>query len=177
MIKVYSNCDEAELFVNGKSRGTKKRDSQDFPAAGLRWMVVLNEGKNEVSVVAKKGKAVVKDNILFEYQTEKWGVPAEMTLQKVAESNDTITVEVKVFDESGIQCLDADRFVRFSLVGDGELIKNQGTSTGSEKVQLYNGRAIIRAKTRGGINTISVQSDGLKTKLLEIAPSDTSSIK
>jgi beta-galactosidase len=48
MIKVYSNCDEAELFVNGKSCGVKKRNSQDFPAAGLRWIVKLNSGKNEV---------------------------------------------------------------------------------------------------------------------------------
>ena len=56
MIKVYSNCDEAELFVNGKSYGVKKRNSQDFPAAGLRWNVKLNKGENTVNVIAKKGR-------------------------------------------------------------------------------------------------------------------------
>ena len=36
-ILVYSNCDEVELFVNGVSQGVKRRNSQDYPAAGLRW--------------------------------------------------------------------------------------------------------------------------------------------
>ena len=40
-VHVYSNCDRAELFLNGKSLGTKQRDSQDFPAAGLRWHCLL----------------------------------------------------------------------------------------------------------------------------------------
>ena len=32
MVKVYSNCARAELFLNGKSCGVKQRNSQDFPA-------------------------------------------------------------------------------------------------------------------------------------------------
>lgn len=172
MIKVYSNCDEAELFVNGKSRGVKKRDSQDFPAAGLRWMVVLNEGKNDVKVVAKKGKSTVTDEISFDYQTEKWGKPSNMVLGKIAETNDTLTMEVKVFDSKGVQCLDADQYVRFSLVGDGELIKHQGTSRGSEKVQLYNGRAIINVRTQDGASTMSVESEGLPTVFFDIGTAE-----
>ena len=34
MVKVYSNCAEAELFVNGRSLGAKKRNGQDFPGGG-----------------------------------------------------------------------------------------------------------------------------------------------
>ena len=44
-ILVYSNCPEAELFVNGISLGRKKRDSQDYPAAGFHWNAVLKEGE------------------------------------------------------------------------------------------------------------------------------------
>ncbi len=87
MIKVYSNCDEAELFVNGKSYGVKKRNSQDFPAAGLRWNVALNKGTNRVQVKAKKGKLVVEDEISFQYQTEKWGKPAKLLIEKLTEEN------------------------------------------------------------------------------------------
>src|SRR5258708_5425532 len=35
MMKVYSNCEDAELFLNGKSYGVKKVSRKDFPASGL----------------------------------------------------------------------------------------------------------------------------------------------
>ncbi|TZF83096.1 glycoside hydrolase family 2 protein [Pedobacter sp. BS3] len=168
LIKVYSNCTEAELFLNGKSCGIKKRNSQDYPAAGLRWNLVFNPGENHVKVVAKKGKTVVQDEITFRYQTEKWGKPAKMTLQKIADENGIATVEVKLFDANAVQCLDATNWVRFGLAGDGSLIDDQGTSDGSRKVQLYNGRAIIRVKTNGGRSTVSVQSEGIPTAFVNL---------
>ncbi len=168
MIKVYSNCDEAELFVNGKSMGVKKRNSQDFPAAGLRWMVALNSGDYNVKVVARKGRATVTDELSFRYQIEKWETPAKLVLEKIAEENDTTTVQVKVLDQNGVQCLDAAQLVRFSSIGDGHLIDNQGTSTGARKVQLYNGRAIIKIKNNNAKNIVSVQSEGLPTAFLEL---------
>ena len=166
MVKVFSNCDEAELFLNGKSYGVKKRNSQDFPAAGLRWNLVFNPGENNIKVVARKGKTKIEDQITFRYQTEKWGKPAKMTLTEVAEENGVKTVEVKLFDDKNVQCLDAASWVRFSLAGDGKLIDNQGTSTGSRYVQTYNGRAIIKVKTNGGKSTVAVKSDGIPTVLL-----------
>lgn len=168
MIKVYSNCDEAELFVNGESMGTKKRNSQDFPAAGLRWMVALNNGDYNVKVVAKKGRTTVTDELSFKYQTAKWEAPASMVLEKLSEANDTTTVQVSVLDKNGVQCLDAAQFVRFSSIGDGHLIDNQGTSTGARKVQLYNGRAIIRIKNNNAKNIVSVQSEGLPTTFIDL---------
>ena len=45
IVKVYSNCPTAELFVNGESAGQRQRNSQDFPAAGLRWMVKFAAGQ------------------------------------------------------------------------------------------------------------------------------------
>lgn len=169
MIKVYSNCDEAELFVNGKSYGIKKRNSQDFPAAGLRWNVKLNAGENKIRVVAKKEKAIVTDEISFQYQTEKWTKPAQMTIKKLKEENGIATVEVTLRDANRVQCLDAANWVRFSLAGDGKLIDNQGTSSGSRYVQMYNGRAVIKVKTNGGsVNTIAVKSEGIPTVKLDL---------
>ena len=74
--------DEAELFVNGKTVGIKKRNGADFPAAGLRWSVVLNNGINNVKVIAKKGKILVENSISFQYQTQKWDKPAKLMLEK-----------------------------------------------------------------------------------------------
>ncbi|MFN0254189.1 glycoside hydrolase family 2 TIM barrel-domain containing protein [Pedobacter ureilyticus] len=168
MVKVYSNCDEAELFVNGKSFGLKKRNSQDFPAAGLRWSVPMQKGTYTFKVVAKKGKVTVTDEITQEYQTDKWAKPAKLVLKKVSETNGMATVEVKAYDANNVLCLDAATEVNFNLLGDGELIKDQGTSTASSKVQLYNGRALISLKTNKQKNVVSVSSNGLPTEFLMI---------
>ena len=161
MVKVYSNCTEAEMFLNGKSFGVKKRDSQDFPAAGLRWNLPLIKGENVVAVIAKKGRITVKDEIKFNYQTEKWAKPAKLTLTKIDQQGDMATVEVKLYDDQNVQCLDAMNWVNFSLAGDGKLIDDLGTSSGSRKVQVYNGRAMIRVKLNKGKSVVAVQSDSL----------------
>jgi beta-galactosidase len=168
MVKVYSNCDEVELFHNGKSMGLKKRNSQDFPAAGLRWNVPFSKGENNIKVIAKKGKIVVEDAISFQYQTEKWGKPAKVVLEKVGEENGIATIGVKLLDDKGVQCLDAANWVRFGLTGDGKLIDNQGTSAGSRYVQLYNGRAIIRVQTNGGNSVVSAKVEKTPTTFLNI---------
>jgi beta-galactosidase len=134
MIKVYANADEAELFLNGVSQGVKKRNSQDFPAAGLRWMVNYKEGENNIKVVAKRGKEVVTDEISQLYQTTKWGKPAKLVLQNIADADGKITIEAKLLDANNVLCLDAKDYVEFGLTGDGKLIDNQGTPTGSRKV-------------------------------------------
>jgi beta-galactosidase len=168
MVKVYSNADNAELFVNGKSYGVKKRNSQDFPAAGLRWLVVFNKGKNDIKVVAHKGKVTVTDTISQIYQTEKWDKPARLVLTKIANKNGIATVQVTLLDSKGVQCLDAISRINFSLTGDGILLDDLGTSSGSRKVEAYNGRAIISIKTNGGNSVVGVQSPGLKTVFLNL---------
>jgi beta-galactosidase len=172
MVKVYSNCDEAELFVNGKSYGVKKRNSQDFPAAGLRWNIVFSKGENRISVIARsgKGKALqeVRDSINFQYQTEKWGKPSKAVLEKISEENGIATMQVKLFDNKNVQCLDAVNWVRFGLTGDGKLIDDLGTSSGSRLVQLYNGRAIIRMQTNNGRSVVSAKIDGIQTVFVNL---------
>ncbi|RYE36600.1 MAG: DUF4982 domain-containing protein, partial [Sphingobacteriaceae bacterium] len=168
MVKVYSNCTEAELFLNGKSYGVKKRNTQDFPTAGLRWSLPFLKGENLVKVIGKKGKAVVSDEIKFSYQIEKWTKPEKLLLTKIAQQTDTATVEVKLYDNKNIQCFDAINWINFSLVGDGKLIDNLGTSIGSRKVQAYNGRAIIKVKLNQGKSIIAVKAEGLPVSFLPL---------
>lgn len=168
MIKVYSNCDEVECILNGKSLGIKKRNSQDFPAAGLRWTAHFNKGANSVKVIAKKGKSVLTDSIEFVYQTEKWTKPAQVKLKKLSEENGITTIQATLHDTNGVQCLDAANWIRFKLAGDGKLIDNQGTSSGSNYVQLYNGRAIIRIENNKGRSVLSASVPTVPSAFIEL---------
>lgn len=169
MVKVYSNCAEAELFLNGKSMGKRKRNSQGYPAAGLRWMVKYNEGENKIRVVAKtkEGKEIT-DEITQQYQTAKWAKPAKLVFEKISEDNNIAVIQVKLLDEKNVLCLDAKDYVTFGLTGEGKLIDDQGTSGGSRKVQLYNGRAVISVNLNKGKSVASVKVEGLPISFLTI---------
>jgi beta-galactosidase len=169
MVKVYSNCPTAELFVNGKSAGSRNRDSQNFPAAGLRWMVNFVPGKNHLRVAASKNGVTVTDEIELEYQTAKWGKPAKLAIAEIARNANTATVEATLYDSNGVLCLDARNVVRFSLAGSGRLIDNLGTSSGSRVVQMYNGRARISIERNEGTSTVGVTSDGIAPAFVTIS--------
>jgi len=168
LVKVYSNCDEVELFVDGKSLGRKKRDSQNFPAAGLRWRVKFVQGENKVEAVGYKNGKQLKDTVTWGYETREWGKPATMKLSTYKAEHGKIGIEVLVSDKNGVPCLDSTIFVRFSLVGDGKLLDNLGTSDGSSKVQVYNGRAKIKVDPNGGSHVVAVAAEGLKTEFIAL---------
>ena len=162
-ILVYSNCPEVELFVNGRSYGLKKRNSQDFPAAGFHWNCPLQEGSNTIRAIAHTGKGkIITDEITTEYQTQEWGRPTQMRLTLKKETGDTCKAEVTFHDENNVFCPDATNFVEFGLTGDGMLLDNLGTTNGSRRIGASNGRACIRFVARGAV-AISAKSGKLPT--------------
>ncbi len=166
---VYSNCPQVELFVNGESQGVRKRDSQNYPAAGLRWKVRLKPGRNDVRAVATaKDKSRREDSLSWDYQTEKWENEHHLTISSVPLADGYERIDVGVVDRNGVPCLDSRRVVRFELAGDGSLVKNQGTAGGSAKVELSNGRASIKMKKGSGQSVAAVKSAGLDTRFLTI---------
>jgi beta-galactosidase len=173
MVKVYSNCETAELFVNGKSAGTKHRNSQDFPAAGLRWITPFVPGKNSLRVVATRGSNTATDEIEFLYQIDAWEAPAEMRLLEKSRGTEagkeTVTVEAKLFDAKGVQCLDARNQVRFTIAGAGTLIDNLGTTRASRVVQMYNGRVEITLFRNAGKSVVGIATPGIATAFYSIA--------
>jgi beta-galactosidase len=63
-VKIYSNCPEAELFVNGESRGT-----QPLRDGIARWEnTELKPGENVIRVIARREKAEYTDECRWEYQ-------------------------------------------------------------------------------------------------------------
>ena len=167
-VRVYSNCDHAELFLNGKSQGTMRRNSQNFPAAGLRWEVEFAPGPNNLRVVATKGEVKAIDEIDQFYQAEPWGTPAKLKLIERSRHNGAVTVQATLLDAKGVQCLDGAQLVRFSLADAGSLIDNLGTTRGSRAVQLANGRAEI-SLLYGGPCRIKATSEGLPAATLTLS--------
>jgi beta-galactosidase len=161
MVKVYSNCNTAELFLNGKSCGVKRRNGQDFPAAGLRWQVAFQAGENHLRVVARQGAPELTDEIRLQYQTETWGKPASLALELATLDGNVATLRARLLDAKGVPCLDARNVVRFSVAGDGTLIENLGTVGGSRQMELANGRAGIELRLTGPRAVASVSSAGL----------------
>ena len=141
-VLVYSNESEVELFVNGVSYGKKTRCVTDYPAQGFHWHVPFKAGTNHIRAVS----AHLTDDVTCEYQTTKWGVPAQIRL-----SYANGLVIAQICDEQGVPCLDSKDWVEFSLVGDGVLHQNEGTCTGSNRIQAANGRASIRVDVMGKV--------------------------
>jgi beta-galactosidase len=166
---VYSNCERAELFLNGRSVGTKQRDSQDFPAAGLRWRTAFASGPNRLRVVASRGGATVTDEIEFTYQTDPWSKPAALKLTAGKREGNVLTVTASLHDAKGVPCLDARNVVRFSVAGEGKLIDNLGTARGSRELQVCNGRAEISIALHGA-STVAITSQGVAPAFLQVQP-------
>ncbi|MGH9512614.1 MAG: glycoside hydrolase family 2 TIM barrel-domain containing protein [Terriglobales bacterium] len=165
LVKVYSNCEIVELFLNGESHGSKKRNSHDFPAAGLRWLVKLAP-ENHIRAVGQRRGATVEDEVHFHYQTEKWSTPARLVLREISRNGDRVTLEGRLFDASRVLCLDARNAITFGIAGDGTLIDDLGTDTAARVVELYNGRSQITVLRNGGKSEVSISAKGIPTTFL-----------
>ena len=160
-VLVYSNCKEVELFVNGVSQGLRQRRVEDYPAQGFHWDVRFTQGRNVIKAVAGD----LTDEIVVDYQTAEWGKPAQIQLSVEEEHGDTVLVQAQLFDANGVRCLDATNSISFSAAGDAQLLDNQGTSTGSRRIQAYNGRALMRFK-RYGTCAIGASAEGIERSAL-----------
>jgi beta-galactosidase len=169
LIKVYSNCETAELFLNDISQGVKHRNPQDFPAAGLHWLVKFGSGENHLRAVGWKEKTKVEDSLVLHYQAEKWSAPAKVDLTEIGRNKDRIVVEALLRDKKGTQCLAARNRVLFGITGDGTLLDDLGTSTASRSVQLYNGRAEIGVSMNPGTAVVSARVPGIATAFVTLS--------
>ncbi|MBN2658023.1 MAG: glycoside hydrolase family 2 protein, partial [Spirochaetales bacterium] len=154
--RVYSNCCRVELFLDGRSLGVKTRNSQDFPAAGLRWTAELSSGIHELR--ARAVNEELEDHISFTYHSEKWGEPAALLADMSEEDSNTYLISVKMTDGRGKTCLDYGDYVYYSLAGKGQMIRNLGTVRGSEKVQMCNGKSEITVKAEKGSSLLVIRS-------------------
>ena len=176
-LKVYSNCDEVELWLNGKSLGKRTRDAQDYPAAGLRWSSKFLIGMNHVRAVGTKDGVTRTDEITFRYENRAWGAPDHLRLQELRSQTPGRTrIQVELLDANGVVCLDNREFVRFDHAGDGDLIADLGIAEAARRVQFANGRAVIEVDLpAGGQAVVSAAAEikGVPSAMIQVSAPDT----
>jgi beta-galactosidase len=149
-VHVYTSGDEAELFLNGKSLGRKKKGKFEYR---LRWDDVIYQ-PGELKVVAyKNGKPWATDEVKTADQPEKLLASAD-TSQIANDGRDLVFVTVRVADHNDSTVPRTANLITFSLDGPGEIVAtDNGDPTDlvpfpSYERKAFSGMAlvIIRAK-------------------------------
>jgi beta-galactosidase len=166
-VHVFTSGDEAELFLNGRSLGRKKKGAFEYR---LRWDDVVYE-PGTLEVVAYKGG-------------EKWATDQVKTAQAAAalelepdrariaaDGRDLSFVTARIVDAQGLLAPRANDKLRFAVEGPGEIVAtDNGDPTSFEPFpaperHAFNGLAlvIVRAKPgQAGAIKLTATGEGLK---------------
>lgn len=169
-ISVFSNCEEVELILNGISLGKRKRDIKDYPASGFHWDLTFTEGKNQLEAVGYSGDRVVtRDDHELRYILGKPGKPEDIKLSSRVLADGKILVEARVVDKTGELCPTYNKRVYFDINGPGELLRYQGTPTGSDVIEFASGQARIEfIPGDPGVTTIEARTQDFKGSYMRI---------
>jgi beta-galactosidase len=164
-VNCYTNCEEAELFLNGKSFGTKQLI--DFPDYILKWDVPYLPGILKV-VGKNKGKEVCN------YQLETTTEPAKLQVTTVdnsitADGRDIAVINIAVTDKKGLILTNAENLITFEIAGEGQILAASNANQSEEspfkttKMKAFHGKCqvIVQSTTQNGIITLTVKAGGL----------------
>lgn len=163
-VMVYTNAESVELFLNGKSQGSK---TMSATTGHLQWSVPFATGTLEAKA-SKGGAVVVSDKV----QTA--GAAAALTLKAdrnaiTANGRDLSFVEVDVVDAQGVVVPQANNSISFTISGPGTLVGlDAGDSTNHESYKgnshaAFSGKlmAIVQSTTTSGAITVKASSGSL----------------
>ena len=168
----YNNADEVELFLNGKSLGTKKKEGDDLH---IMWRVPFEAGTLKV-VSRKIGKTVLETEI------KTAGAPATLKLSAdrptiKADGNDLSFVTVDIIDANGVLSPNANNEIQFSLKGSGKIV---GVCSGDPvshesykgtKHTALNGKClvVIKSSNKAEKLELTANANGLKAATITIS--------
>ncbi len=165
-VHVYTSGDEAELFLNGKSLGRKKKGEYEYR---LIWDDVKYEpGKLRV-VAYKDGKKWAEDEV--ETTGKAKTIKLTKSVYPVNGKNELYFVTVDLHDSKGRFVPIANNDLKFSLTGGGEILATgNGDATclvsfKSKERPAFNGKCLAIVKVPEGTTTdveLTVEGKGLK---------------
>lgn len=174
VVQTYTNCEEAELFLNGESFG--RQSLADFADDDniIKWLVPYHKG--ELKVIGYKGGKAVD-----EYYLNTSGTLARVEIDSdkeslLADGYDVAHVTVKLFDAEGFEIRDDTANVQFSVTGDAELLAVDNgwemnvDSHYIDTVMTHNGRAlaIVRSMDKAGSATIRATIGDIQSNKIDI---------
>ena len=170
-VEVYSNCEEVELVLNGKSLGSKTLPADASPRT---WKVPFAPGTPK-ALGKNKGKLAAT------YELRTAGKPAKLLLsvdrpKLTAAWDDVAYVRVAVTDEGGVLIPDAADLITFKLSGPGRIAAVDSGDNSShepflgEERRAYQGTcvAILKATALGGQITLRAAAPGLRSAEVSI---------
>ena len=169
-VMTVTNCEEAELFLNGKSLGRKPADLCRRP----EWLVDFVPGTLSVKAY-KKGKCVAKA------QHRTTGKPVAIRLMPVTDtiqndSHDTAIINICAVDKHGRMVPTADDLIHFTLshggilrgVGNGDPNSHEPDNAPQRKLFAGLCQALVMAAPGTDKVTIRAQADGLEAAELTL---------
>ena len=167
----YTNCKEVELFLNGKSLGTKSKIDDELH---LMWRVPYTPGTLK-AIGYTGGKVILTTEVKTASAPVKIVLEADRNVIS-ADSLDMSFITVKVLDKEGLLVPYADNLIKFDISGEGKIAAvDNGLETSLEPFKAdyrkaFNGLclAVIQANNKKGIITLNATSEGLDGASIEI---------
>lgn len=167
----YSQADEVELYLNGRSLGIQRKKGDDLH---VQWRVAWEPG--ELKAVSRlKGKVVLTRTVATAGRAAKIELLADRTLLH-ADGSDLSFITVRILDAQGRLVPDAGNELHFTVKGAGSLAgADNGYQAGlgsfkSDHHAAYNGlcMAIVRTAKKKGKIVVQAASEGLRPASLTI---------
>lgn len=166
-VHVYTSGDEAELFLNGKSLGKKKKGQYEYR---LRWDEVVYQ-PGELKVIAyKDGQKWAEDVMRTTGRAAVLSIEADRKTIK-SDGYDLVYVTVQIEDKNGQLVPRTSNQISFSVEGPGKIVAtDNGDATSHESFQspsrkAYNGMCLVIVKAEKGASgqfKVKAASKGLK---------------
>ncbi len=172
-VHVYTSGDEAELFLNGKSLGKKKKGQYEYR---LRWDDVVYQ-PGELKVIAyKNGQKWAEDVMKTTGKASQLSLSAD-DQSIVSDGKDLVFVTIRIEDKNRLLVPRTSNQLNFSIEGPGRIVAtDNGDAASHESFQAkskkaFNGMClVIVAAEKGATGEIilKVESKGLKSSFVII---------
>ena len=181
----YTNADEVELFLNGKSLGVKKNSEDSKLRSRIKWDDIAYAPGTLLAVARKNGKVVARHQIETTGEAVALKLVPDMETWH-ADGTDLMHVRIYAVDKKGRRVMnvkDAKAFdkLTFTVKGDANIIAVDNGNIASDELHigktqlektiqrhLYQGSAlvILRAGDKPGNIELSVAGEKMKAKKL-----------